>query len=136
MARKKNMTVAEMEAERRALDSAIKAAKRAEQKAVEDRLLAERQALGIWLAEEVGAKDLEAVKALRAALGSDELKHLEEQVALAREEVSTSTAHGAEMDDSSDSSAHGIEAQASGSSDTDEAHSASHGAGSSDDYAQ
>ncbi len=73
--------IADMEAQRRKLDREIKAAKRAEAKRQRDALLSARQALGVWLAESVGADTPEAVTRLREALSTGQVQgHLAAKV--------------------------------------------------------
>ena len=73
--------IADMEAQRRKLDREIKAAKRAEAAAAKQALLSARQALGVWLAESVGADTPEAVTRLREALSIGQVQaHLAAKV--------------------------------------------------------
>lgn len=73
--------IADMEAKRRELDRKIRAAKRAEAKAAKAALLSERQSLGVWLAEVVGADTIESVQLLRAALESGQVqRHLRHEI--------------------------------------------------------
>lgn len=73
--------IADMEAQRRKLDREIKAAKRAEAAAAKEALLSARQALGVWLAEYVGADTTEAVTRLREALSTAQVQaHLAAKV--------------------------------------------------------
>lgn len=76
MSTKSTRTVEKMQAERRELDRRIRAAKRAEKKAAEEALLSKRQALGVWLAESVGADTIEDVKTLRTEVESGQVHHL------------------------------------------------------------
>ena|SRR5690625_567443 len=71
---RKTENIADMEAKRRELDRKIRAAKRAEAKAAKAALLSERQALGVWLAESVGADSIESVHRLRVALESGQVQ--------------------------------------------------------------
>lgn len=64
MSQKKTKTVEEMKAERRALDRAIRAAKRAEQKAAAEQLASAHRLLGEWVATLCGADTAEAVATL------------------------------------------------------------------------
>ncbi|MGH3971866.1 MAG: hypothetical protein ACRDS9_00850 [Pseudonocardiaceae bacterium] len=66
-------SIEQMESERRALDREIRAAKRAAAKQAEQQLLFERQALGVWLTESVGADTLDAVATLRTAFDPGQL---------------------------------------------------------------
>lgn len=76
MSAKSPKSVEKMQAERRELDRRIRAAKRAEKKAAEEALLSERQALGVWLAESVGADTIEDVQTLRTEVESGQVHHL------------------------------------------------------------
>ena len=104
--------IAEMEAQRRKLDREIKAAKRAEAKRQREALLSARQALGVWLAESVGADTQEAVARLREALSTGQVqRYLAEKVSA----------------ESPDTSAQDDDAQPSESSDTEEHRSEAYG---------
>lgn len=76
MTSNRNKNIDGMVAQRRELDRQIRAAKRAEAKAVKEALRFERQALGVWLAESVGAVTIEDVRMLRAALEFGQVRHL------------------------------------------------------------
>lgn len=98
--------IADMEAQRRKLDREIKAAKRAEAKRQREVLLSARQALGVWLAESVGADTPEAVTRLREVLSTGQVQgHLAAKVSA----------------ESPDTSAQDDDAQPSASSDTSSA---------------
>ena len=66
-------TIEKMEAQRRTLDSKIRAAKRAAEAKEREAFLSARQALGVWLAGAVGADTLEGVERLREVLGVTEI---------------------------------------------------------------
>lgn len=102
--RKSEPTVAEMEEQRRELDRQIRAKKRAERKAAEEHLLMLRQALGVDLAEAVGADTPELVEALGRVLMEEQmLQQLQRGIAQdARTAQSSQTPSGvAESSDTS-----------------------------------
>lgn len=102
----------QMEKQRARLNAEIRATKRAEAKRRREVVLASRQALGVWLADAVGADTPEAVARLRDALDTDQVR---EYIAK-RLGVETSTAE-----------APGDDAQPSASSDTEEHRSEAYG---------
>lgn len=75
MSKKNIESIDEMVAQRRELDRRIRAKKRADAKAAKAALLSERQALGVWLSETVGADSIESVQLLRVALESGQIQH-------------------------------------------------------------
>lgn len=71
----------QMEKQRARLNAEIRATKRAEAKRHREAVLASRQALGVWLAESVGADTPEAVARLRGALSTGQVQeHLAAKV--------------------------------------------------------
>ncbi len=70
-------TAAELKAERAELNKAIRAAERAEKKAAAQALLDAKHALGVWLADGLGATTVAEVEALREAVDRD---HIREQL--------------------------------------------------------
>lgn len=65
-------TVEEMQQQRRELDREIRAAKRAEAKAVKEAKVSAQQRLGAWLAEFADADTAEAVEAIQQALDTEQ----------------------------------------------------------------
>lgn len=74
MSKNDSKNIADLEAERRELDRKIRAAKRAEAKAAKAVLLSARQALGVRLAEAVGADTVAAAELLDGALESGQIR--------------------------------------------------------------
>lgn len=100
-------TAAELLADRKALNNAIRAAQRAEKAAAEKASLDAQHALGVWLAGATGLTTVEAVEAVRAGLDLDAVRVL----VRAALEVEDEDLEGAEADEPEDviSSPHGHE---------------------------
>ncbi|HRV67171.1 MAG TPA: hypothetical protein P5074_12495 [Candidatus Nanopelagicales bacterium] len=69
-------TAAELLAERKALNNAIRAAQRAEKAAAAKAILDAQHALGLWLAEATELTTVDAVEAARAGLDLDAVRAL------------------------------------------------------------